>query len=171
MRSFTNIFRVIVVIFLTPLCISWGSLAKSTTAADGYIFIYEYHEPMHTNNTNYKITVAPSKIYFAIDAFATVVYTDTINLTRKKYNEFVKALTALHITSRQRTDGPCVGTVTQYFQFYAGTGKQLKGMYNTCSPGFSTLAGDLPAAAALFQALIPDLEKKLDMVREESDDE
>jgi hypothetical protein len=155
-------------LFLAALFSSWINSTEINTVVPAVdTFIYEFHEPMNTNNTNYKITVTPSKIYFSIDAFGKVVYTDAVRLSLKKYNEFVKALTALHITSRQRTDGPCVGTVTQYFQFYAGTSKQLKGMYNTCSPGFSNLAGDLPAAAALFQALIPGLEKKLDKIREE----
>lgn len=167
MRYLTKITGVVAGVFLAQLFISWSTVAKSITAPGGDIFIYEFHEPMHTNNTNYKITVTPSKIYFVIDAFGTVVYTDTLRLSLKKYNDFVKALTALQITSRQRTDGPCVGSVSEYFQFYAGTRKQLKGMYSACSPGASTLAGDLPAAAALFQALIPGLEKKLDKIREE----
>lgn len=167
MRYFKNIIWGVTIIFLSQLFVSWSTIAKSTAAERNNIFIYEFHEPYHISSIHYKITVSSAKIYFAIDDFTKDVYTDTLKISRKKYNEFVKALTVLHITSRQRTAGPCIGSTTEYFEFYVGTRKQLKGMYSACSPGFSNLAGDLPAAAALFQALIPELEEKLDKIREE----
>ena len=92
MRFLTTITRVVAGIFLAQSVTSWSTVAKSTAASGGDIFIYEFHEPLHTNNTNYKITVTPSKIYFAIDAFANVVSTDTLKLSRKKYTGFVKPL-------------------------------------------------------------------------------
>lgn len=170
MRSFKNIICVVAGFFLMQLVISWSTVTKSRTLHGNDIFIYELHEPYHCNTINYKITFTAAKIYFAVDALGTIVYTDTISNSSKKYNQFVKAITAFQIISRQRTAGPCIGTTTEYFQFYIGTNKQLKGMYSTCSPGFSNLAGNLPAVAALFKALIPGLEEKLDMIREEQAD-
>ncbi len=167
MRSFTNIISAAAVFFLAQLFISWTTVTKNTAAVRSDTFSYEFYEPNHVDRINYRITVTTVKIYFVVEAFTKIVYADTLKISSKKYNEFVKALTALHITSRQRTEGPCIGSSSEYFKLYVGTRKELKGMYMACNPGASTLAGDLPVAAGLFQALIPGLEEKLDKMREE----
>ncbi|MBC7873087.1 MAG: hypothetical protein H7Y01_03765, partial [Ferruginibacter sp.] len=128
---------------------------KTTTAAKkGDTFIYEFSE----ESEGYTIKVTPRTIYLRIGTYDKTLASDTFAFPEARYDSFVTALSALHIVNRENIMNRCIGSASHSLQLYAGTGREVKGYRVSCGDEkFGNLAGDVAAAAALFNALIPDL--------------
>lgn len=132
-------------------------------------FVYHFGDaslppPYHRS---YTISVTPTKALVTIESYSDVLAKDSVVLTADKYNSFAKSLMALSIRkSKARSSKGCTGGTTKALTLYAGSRKEIKGSLYYCGgQAIGNLSGDVTAAANLFIALIPQLEKKIEATK------
>ena len=156
---------VLAVMTLSPACTNEKNI--SSTPNNGDVFIYKRRGPTVAPEyrRDYTIRVEPAEVYFAIDSYDEILYRDSAKLSAIAYTGFVQSLTALQIAKKEYKPGSfmCTGGVSDNLTLYAGSSKEIDGFIYYCAgEKHGSLQGDVAAAAALFKALIPNLEKKIE---------
>jgi hypothetical protein len=116
---------------------------------------------------SYMISVTAGQVYYAISDYSQVLSKDSMALTKAAYESFTTAIDGLHLKNQVAvTGGGCTGGHLERLDLYPGSSKEVKGQTYFCGgQKYSDLEGDVVTAAKLFNALVPDLDKKIDATR------
>jgi hypothetical protein len=122
----------------------------------------EYHR-------SYTINVTPGMVFLSIEVYGDILASDSAALSTDSYKAFAKSISDLQIKNKVANENEgCVGGTSDTFDLYPGTSKQVSGhIYHCGGAHYGDLDGDVSKAAGLFNALIPDLQNKIDATKRE----
>jgi hypothetical protein len=177
MKHIANIITAIACLIITASVIACNNEKKpkeetknetlATKGNDTLIYSYRDASVPPQYHRSYTIRVIPGQVYLSIDVYGKIILEDSLVLTRATYDSFATAINDLHIKKIKEVPGEgCTGGTSDKLDLYAGSSKEVKGSIYYCGgKKYGDLEGDVAAAAGLFKALIPDLDKKIDASR------
>lgn len=144
-----------------------AEIKNDTVAAnsnDTLLYRYQDASVPPQYHRSYTIRVTPRQVYYAIDSYGKIIQEDSLVITRAAYDFFATALNDLHIKKgKEVIQEGCTGGTTDRLDLYAGSTKEVKGYIYYCGgKKYGDLAGDVNAAAELFERLIPDLNTRIE---------
>lgn len=143
-----------------------GTENETVVVSSSDTLIYNFQDasvppPYHRS---YTIRVTAEQVYFAISDYSQILSKDSLVLTRAAYDSFATAINNLHIKNRKEViQEGCTGGTSDKLDLYRGSSKEVRGYIYYCGgKKYGDLEGDVAAAANLFKALIPELNKRID---------
>lgn len=174
MKSLNHIIAALALLLIAGLYIACNNEKKGkaetkndpVVAGNSDTLIYDFQDasvppPYHRS---YTIRVTAEQVYFAISDYSQILSKDSLVLTRAAYDSFATAINDLHIKNRKEViQEGCTGGTSDKLDLYRGSSKEVRGYIYYCGgKKYGDLEGDVAAAANLFKALIPELNKRID---------